>query len=70
MNTNKYAPGQSVKIKMDGHNWDEDYEVPAIIVRPDNVYLNGIPTYIVKVHWGEMWKKVSENRIVLDEEKK
>ena len=46
--------------------WIGDYEAPAIIVRQDDVYLNGTATYIVETMYGETLRQVPENRLMLN----
>jgi hypothetical protein len=61
----KFSIGQKVLVAMYHSSWIDDYEMPATIVRQDDVYFNGTPTYIVK-RGEETYVEVSENRIRLD----
>jgi len=64
MDRYKFIVGQLVKIKM-YNPWIGDYEAPATIIGIDNVFLNGIPTYVVRAFNNEIWCQISENKIIL-----
>jgi hypothetical protein len=38
--------------------------MPAMIVRQDDVYFNGTPTYIVETMYGETLRQIPENRTI------
>jgi hypothetical protein len=58
----KFSVGQKVKVSMEDR-WIGDYEVPGVILSYGNVFLNGVPTYIVKTFDGSFLNEISENKI-------
>lgn len=58
----KFIIGQKVS-RITDNPWIGEYPQPGIIIGYDNVYLNGIPTYIFKATTGEVFKEVSEREL-------
>jgi hypothetical protein len=69
MNKPKFFPGQNVKMAM-SHPWVGDYEISAVIVRQDNVYFNGVASYIVQTPNQGIMHQVPEDRLTADEKGK
>ncbi len=61
----KFAIGQKILAHISGKNWDDEYEVPSVIVGLEIYVENGIPVYTIKTHYGEIMAmnetKIREN---------
>lgn len=68
MSKPKFLPGQNVEVSM-YNPWIGDYQMPTIVIRQDDVYFNGTPSYIVK-RGDEEYRQVPEDRIIVGEEAK
>ncbi len=61
----KYALGQKIIAHISGKNWDDEYDVPSVIIGIENYVENGIPVYTIKTHYGKIMA-MNETRIKED----